>query len=130
MFFMIPFGSYNLLELIHYRFRTNLPWIGNERIPKGYAQLPCIVAVGVNNSFLRILLHKWTFLVSTIVTDTKKIYPWRFWRFLGDFWAILLKNEFFHNFSKSEQFLIKKNSFLCKIILIMAHKIVQIVSIA
>ena len=43
--------------------------------------------VGVNNSFLEILLHKCTFLVSTIVTDTKKITFGDF----GDFWAIFVR---------------------------------------
>ena len=36
-------------------------------------QLPCIVEVGVNNSFLGILLHKCTFLVSTMVTHGSDI---------------------------------------------------------
>ena len=48
-----------------------------------------IVVVGVNNSFQRILLHKSTILVPTIVSDIKKLYQLRFWaifeRFLGDF---------------------------------------------
>ena len=52
-------------------------------------QLSCIVAVGVNNSFLRILLHKCAFLASTIVTDNQENYLWRFWRFLGDFGRFL-----------------------------------------
>ena len=53
-----------------------------------YGWVP-IVVVGVNNSFQRILLHKSTILVPTIVSDIKKLYQLRFWaifeRFLGDF---------------------------------------------
>ena len=67
------------------KFKNFFRW---EILEIGRAQLSCIVVVGVNNSFLGILLHKFTFLVSTMVSDTKKNYLRRFWRFLGDFRAI------------------------------------------
>ena len=50
-------------------------------VENGRAQWARIVVVGVNNSFHGFLLHKYTFLVPTIVAKHKNRHFGDFWRF-------------------------------------------------
>ena len=55
----------------------------------------------VENIVVEVTFHFWKILGNFLAI---------FGQFLGNFWVILLKNEVFNNYSKSEQFLIQKKT--------------------